>query len=109
MAPAAVFALFGISWLLWASLHHSRPELGSTLISFSAKSDSEISIRYSLHRRDATKEVICTLIARDIDKNIVGQIDDRIKSGVATVDRIAIIPTRNSAVNADVTRCRLAL
>ncbi len=104
---AAVFALFGITWLLWASLHHSRPELSSTLISFSSNSDREISIRYSLHRRDATREVICTLIARDIDKSVVGQIDDLIESGLATIDRTIIIPTRNTAVNADVLRCRL--
>ncbi len=108
IACAAVFALLGITWLLWASLHHSRPELGSTLISFSSNSDREISIRYSLNRRDATKEVICTLIARDIDKSVVGQIDDRIESGLATIDRTIIIPTRNTAVNADVLRCRLA-
>ncbi len=108
IAGAAVFALFGIAWLLWAGLHHSRPELSSALISFSSNSDQEISIRYSLNRRDATKEVICTLIARDIDKSVVGQIDDRIESGLATIDRTTIIPTRNTAVNADVLRCRLA-
>ena len=79
VVPAAVFALIGLSWTLWAALNHSQPELRSTLYSFSVTGDREITMKYAIDRRDPDATVICTLISIDIDKNIVGQIDDQIE------------------------------
>ncbi len=104
--PAIVFALLGITWLIWAGLHHANPPYRSTLISFSITSEKEISIRYSLERRVAQTPFTCTLVARDIDKNVVGQIDEVIPAGKSKSERITLIPTRGPAVNADVVRCR---
>lgn len=109
IAPAIVIGVIGISWLTWAGLHHSRPEFRATLISFSATSERDISIRYLLTRRDGANGAICTLIARDIDKNIVGQIDDHFDPGTAlSIERTTPIPTRLKAVSADISRCRTA-
>jgi hypothetical protein len=36
---------------------------------------AKLSVRYFIERSDSQQVVICTLIARDFDKNIVGQID----------------------------------
>ena len=104
--PAIVCALLGISWLIWAGLHHANPPFRTTLISFSINNEKEISIRYSLERRSATTPFTCTLVARDIDKNVVGQIDEVIPVGKSKIERITLIPTRGPAVNADVVRCR---
>jgi len=104
--PAIVCALLGISWLIWAGLHHANPPFRTTLISFSITNEKEISIRYSLERRSATTPFTCTLVARDIDKNVVGQIDEVIPVGKSKIERITLIPTRGPAVNADVVRCR---
>ena len=104
--PAIVCALLGISWLIWAGLHHANPPFRTTLISFSITNQKEISIRYSLERRSATTPFTCTLVARDIDKNVVGQIDEVIPVGKSKIERITLIPTRGPAVNADVVRCR---
>jgi len=50
---------------------------------------------------------ICTVIARDFDTNIVGQIDQEIPAGQGKVELISVVPTRSAAVNADVASCRV--
>ena len=104
--PAIVFALLGITWLIWAGLHHANPPYRSTLISFSITSEKEISIRYSLERRVAQTPFTCTLVARDIDKNVVGQIDDTIAAGVSHSEQNTAIPARTAPVSAAIARCR---
>jgi hypothetical protein len=102
---AGVILVVGIIWLLWAGLHHSRPEISASLISFSVSNDREIVLRYEANRRDPNRELTCTLIARDIDKLVVGQVDDVIPAGQGLVDRSTAIPTRNLAATASVLRC----
>ncbi len=103
---AVALLIIGGGWLIWAGLHHSRPAITPTLISFSIPSDRAISLRYSIDRRDPNATVVCTLVAHDFDKNVVGQIDDTIAAGAAHVEKTTLIPTRTAAVNASVSRCR---
>ena len=105
---ALVVAILGIGWLLWSALYHSNPPLRSQLVSFTIESDREASVRYFIERSDSQQVVICTLIARDFDKNIVGQIDQEIGAGKAKVELVTAVPTRSEAVNADVSSCRAA-
>ena len=107
IGPAVFFAVVGISWLVWAGLDHSNPNIRTSLISYTATTDREISLRYSVVRKDKDQILICTLIARDYDKNVVGQIDDEIGPGLASLEKTTSIPTRSQAVNADVTTCRV--
>jgi len=107
VGPAIFFALIGITWLAWAGLHHSNPNIRTSLISYTSTSDREITLRYSVVRKDGAQVLICTLIARDYDKNIVGQIDDEIAAGLASIEKFTTIPTRSQAVNADVIACRV--
>lgn len=92
---------------MWAALHHSNPAIRYSLISYSITSEREISVRYSVIRQDKNQSVICTVIARDFDKNIVGQIDDEIGPGLAAFERTTIVKSRGPGVNADVISCRL--
>ncbi len=108
VAPAAVFAVLGLSWTLWAALNHSQPELRSTLYSFSVTGDREITMKYSIDRRDPEATVICTLVSIDIDKNIVGQIDDQIVAGQSHVERTTAIPARIAPVSARIAGCRIS-
>jgi len=104
--PIAGAALVvGLVWLMWAGLHHARPEISQRLISFSITDSREIFIRYEVNRRDPDLELTCTLEARDIDKLIVGQVDDVIPAGESLIDRSTPIPTRNLAATASVLRC----
>jgi hypothetical protein len=104
---AIIFIVVLTSWVIWAGLHHARPILAHDLIAFENSDPRNPTIRYSITRRDAAAEVICTLTARDFDKNIVGQIDDVIAAGARSVERTIVIPTRADAVNVGVARCRI--
>ena len=108
IAPAAVLGIIGLSWTLWAALNHSQPELRSTLYSFEVTGDREITMKYAIDRRDPDAIVICTLITLDIDKNIVGQIDDQILAGQSKVERIVAIPARIAPVSARIASCRIS-
>ena len=106
--PAAIFAIIGIPWTIWAALDHSQPELRSTLYSFSVTGEREITMRYAIERRDPDAVVLCTLITLDIDKNVVGQIDDQIDGGESKVERIVAIPARLAPVSARIASCRIS-
>jgi hypothetical protein len=102
---AIVFGALGGAWLLWAGLHHSNPEIRTELISFITQDPRNPEIRYSLQRASGDDVVICTLTARDYDKNVVGQIEDTIPAGDTYLERTVAIPTRADAVNAGIERC----
>jgi hypothetical protein len=103
---ALVVAILGIGWLMWSALYHSNPPLRSQLVSFTITNDREASVRYFIERTDSQQVVVCTLIARDYDKNIVGQIDQEIGAGKSKVELVTVVPTRSESVNADVSSCR---
>ena len=105
--PATVIAAVGISWLVWVGLHHSNPDIRSSVISFTATTDREMSIRYEVVRKDKDQVLTCTLVARDYDKTVVGQIEEEIGPGLAVVQKNTEIPTRSQGVNADVVACRI--
>jgi hypothetical protein len=107
VTPAVVIAVIGISWLIWAGLHHSNPNIRASVISFTATTDRAMSIRYEVVRKDKGQVITCTLVARDYDKNVVGQIEDEIGPGLAVVQKTTDIPTRSQGVNADVVACRI--
>jgi len=103
---ALVVGILGIGWLMWSALYHSNPPLRSQLVSFAITDDRSASVRYFIERQDSNQVVVCTLIARDYDKNIVGQIDQEIPAGKSKVELVTNVPTRSQAVNADVSSCR---
>jgi nitrogen regulatory protein PII-like uncharacterized protein len=103
---ALITAIVGVGWITWAGLYHSNPEIRVQLISFTVDSDREVSVRYFVERDSSEAVSICTVIARDFYKDIVGQIDVEIPSGKEKVELVSVVPTRNLAVNADVSSCR---
>jgi hypothetical protein len=84
----------------FAPSHHPDPDL------LLDPSDKAVSLRYSIDRRDANAAIICTLVAHDYAKNVVGQIDDSFLAGAAHVERTTLIPTRSAAVSGSISRCR---
>lgn len=106
--PAIIVAIVGVPWTIWAALDHSQPELRSTLYSFSVTGEREITMRYGIERKDPDAVVICTLLTLDIDKNVVGQIDDQIDGGEKKVIRNVAIPARLTPVSARIAACRIS-
>jgi len=105
--PAAIVALIGIPWLLWSAGYHSQPSIRHELIAFKVIDPTKIEIAYLLERNIAGLEVICTLVARDFEKNVVGEVTDEFKANDAPSSQrqTRTIPTRIRAVNADVIGC----
>ncbi len=106
IAVALITALVGVGWITWAGLYHSNPGLRVQLISFTVDSDRAVSVRYFVERQSPEDATICTVIARDFYKDIVGQIDIEIPAGKEKVELVSVVPTRSQAVNADVSSCR---
>ena len=106
IAVALITAILGVGWITWAGLYHSNPEIRVQLISFTVDSDRAVSVRFFVERDRAEATSICTVIARDFYKDIVGQIDVEIPSGKEKVELVSVVPTRSKAVNADVSTCR---
>ena len=104
---AVTLLVAGVAWVAWAGLHHARPELSQDLISFENSDPRNPTIRYSINREDGNAVIICTLTARDFDKNVVGQVDDLIEAGDKYLERNVAIPTRADAVNVGIARCRI--
>jgi len=106
IAIALITALVGVGWITWAGWYHSNPEIRVQLISFTVDSDRAVSVRYFVERDSAKATSICTVIARDFYKDIVGQVDIEIPAGKEKVELVSTVPTRSQAVNADVSTCR---
>ena len=106
IAVALITAVVGVGWITWAGLYHSNPGLRVQLISFTVDSDRAVSVRYFVERQSPVDATICTVIARDFYKDIVGQIDIEIPAGKEKVELVSVVPTRSQAVNADVSSCR---
>lgn len=107
--PALIALVVGLPWLIWSATNHSLPEIRYTLISFSTDKTSttpSIEITYEVARRNPEIPVTCTLVARDIDKNIVGEIVDQFPaSNKSVITHVTRIPARSTPVNAAVIRC----
>lgn len=106
---AFLFAVIGLPWLFWSAWHFSNPEIRVTLISFQNETNDSIEITYLVQRREPSIPLTCTLLARDFDKNVVGEIEDRIAaSSSSSVTITTTIPARITPVNAAVLECRAA-
>ena len=107
--PAAITLVIFLPWLMWSAWHHSNPEIRYTLVSFQNEKSESIDITYLIERRDPSIPLTCTLVARDIDKNVVGEIEDPIPAlSNRQFTKTTRIPTRITPVNAAVLDCRAA-
>jgi hypothetical protein len=103
---ALVISIIALPWLLQTAWRYSNPEFSISPVKYQTLDDSNISLTFDLIRRNPDTPTICTLIALDIDRNIVGEIDLKVPGGDARVERItSTIPTRLRAVNASASRC----
>ena len=107
--PAVISLLAGISWFIWSGLNAANPDVRYELLSFKVVNDQSISVTYSISVKDLNTDHNCSIVARDIDKNTVGEISDlmpatSLKSGANT--RTIEVATRLPAVNAGITSCQ---
>ncbi len=105
--PATLLLILGLPWLMWSAWHHANPEIRVTLVSFQNEKSDSIEITYKVDRRNPSLPLTCTLVARDIDKNVVGEIEDKVPASTSSGVTISrVIPARIAPVNAAVLECR---
>ena len=106
---AGITLFLGLPWLMWTAWHFANPEIRVTLISFQNVKNDSIEITYKIDRRDPSNPLTCTLVARDIDMNVVGEIEDKVPASMqSTITISRTIPARITPVNAAVLGCRAA-
>ena len=96
------------SWFIWSGYNAANPAIRSDLISFKSIDDQSISITYSIQARNINIDHSCSLIARDFEKNTVGEISDLMPAGSLSAgknQRTVVISTRLPAVNAGISSC----
>jgi hypothetical protein len=104
----AVSALIVSAWFIWSGYNAANPEVRSDLISFKNIDDQSISITYSIQARNINIDHSCSLIARDLEKNTVGEVSDLMPAGSLSTgknQRTVVISTRLPAVNAGISSC----
>jgi len=101
----AVSVLLVSAWFIWSGYNAENPEVRSDLISFKNIDDQSISITYSIQARNINIDHSCSLIARDLEKNTVGEVSDLMPAGSLLAgknQRTVVISTRLPAVNAGI-------
>ena len=101
--------IISLLWFIWSGTNIANPKLRSELVSFKVIDDQSISITYTLKVRDLDVAHSCKLVARDLAKTVVGEINDAISAGELLPGknlRTVIIPTRTPAVNAGISSCQ---
>jgi hypothetical protein len=96
------------SWFIWSGFNAANPAIRSDLISFENVDDQSISITYSIQVRNTNIDHSCSLIARDFEKNTVGEISDLMPAGSLSAgknQRTIVISTPLPAVNAGISGC----
>ena len=96
------------SWFIWSGYNAANPAVRSDLISFKTIDDRSISLTYSIQVRDPNIDHSCSLIARDLEKNTVGEVSDLMPVGSLLAgknQRTVVISTRLPAVNAGISSC----
>lgn len=103
--------LIGIvaAWFAWSGYNAANPAVRSELVSFKIIDAQSISITYKITVRDISTDHNCAVVARDIDKNVVGEVTDSMPADALMVGanlRTLTIPTRLPAVNAGISSCQ---
>jgi len=96
-------------WFIWSGTNIANPKLRSELVSFKVIDNQSISITYNIQVRNLEIAHSCTLVARDLTKTVVGEVNDEIAAGQLQHGknlRSIVIPTRTPAVNAGISSCQ---
>ena len=102
-------SILSIIWFIWSGTNIANPDIRTELISFNIIDNQSVSITYKITVKNTNISHSCDLVARDIEKNVVGELTDNFKAG-QLIDgknlRTVVISTRTPAVNAGISSCQ---
>ncbi len=107
VALVGLFALAGLSWLIWTAAVHSQPAVSGQLGGFRVVSDAATEVTLTVERPDPSVPARCLVIAQSIDFERVGEIEVEVQpSRHELVDVPVTIKTLRRAISASVDSCR---
>jgi hypothetical protein len=105
VAVAALLALVGGGWLLWAGLYHATPSVSGQLRTYQVSSDRAVSATIDV-RREPGIAAVCLLLAQASDHSVVGEREVRIPPGRDEALTLTYrIETERAATNAVLDGC----
>ncbi len=106
IALVAVGVAIGLSWLVWAGLVHARPPVAAQVSAYTVKSDTVISVTFSVDRRDPSQPVTCRVIAQSADFQTVAERQVPVAGNAARVVDVDLeLTTLRRATSASVKGC----
>jgi uncharacterized protein DUF4307 len=106
-AVLGAVALAFLGWVVWAAWDAANPETRSDLLGFRVLDDHRVEVRFEVIASSGSP-VTCSVQALDSAQTAVGVTDVTVPAGSS--DRRegrAVVRTRDKAVSATVTGCRL--
>ena len=107
LRTAIIFLVMAIAWTLWSGLNRAHPEVRYNLISFKTIDQKNIEIHFTDDFKIEPAAHTCTLVARDLQANTVGERTEVFAVGTTSQDLVRTISTRVAAVNAGILGCQI--
>lgn len=107
--PAIISILLVATWFIWGGINAANPNVRSELISFKVLDNKTVAITYTISVKDIGIDHSCSVVARDLEKNVIGEITDQIAANSLMPgknQRSIEISTRLPAVNAGISSCQ---
>lgn len=103
---AAVLAAIGLTWLLWSALIGANPPVSARISAYEVTSDTSVSAIVTVQRPDPTVPVRCTVVAKAVTYETVGQLPVEVAASDAElVDVPVTLRTFKRATTVDLDGC----
>lgn len=103
---AVALAAIGLTWLVWSALIAANPAVSARISSFDVTSDTTVSAVLTVQRPDPAVRVRCTVIAKAVSYETVGQLPVEVAaSDRGLVDVPVTLRTFKRATTVDLDGC----
>jgi hypothetical protein len=105
---AAVLAVIGLAWLVWAAGQGANPAVSARVDGFEVVSDAQIDVRLTVERVDPSRPAECSLFAQAVSYERVGELVVPVASGTDRLTALKVpIRTFKRATTVDIESCRV--
>ncbi len=106
---AAVLAIIGIPWMVWAGLHAANPDVTGKVVAFDVVSDTRIDVTVTIQRPDPARAATCTVVTKAVTYDTVGELPFEVAPGTQELTtQVVSVRTFKRATSAELTDCRTA-
>ena len=101
----AVLGAALLAYVVWSAWHQANPEVRTGLLGFRVLDDRRVEVRFEA-AADPGTGLRCSVRARNADHQVIGSAEVSVGPGTqARREAVAVVPTRERAVDASVASC----